>query len=110
MAIQNKQTAPAKTTGTPAKTGTAGKPPVKTYAPTEFFAFERENYILMIIGVIVIAIGFALMSGGKSADPNVYEPALFNTRRIVIAPLVVLIGYVIELVAILKKSKPADNS
>ena len=65
----------------------------------------------MIIGVIVIAIGFALMSGGKSSDPNVYDPAIFSTRRIVIAPTVVLIGYVIELFAILKKSnqKPVDT-
>lgn len=110
MANQNKQTnAPSKSSGSVPKTGTVAKTPVKNIAPKEFFAFEKENYILMVIGVLFIVLGFALMSGGKSADPNVYEPALFSTRRIVIAPIVVLIGYIIELVAILKKKKSIDN-
>src|SRR5476649_2277308 len=110
MANQNKPTtAPVKASGTTPKTTTAAKAPVKTYAPKEFFAFEKENYILMVIGVIVIVIGFGLMSGGKSADPAKYDPELFSTRRILVAPLVVLIGYVIELVAILKRPKSTEN-
>lgn len=100
-----------KTTTAAPKVAPSVKPITKTYpsAPKEFFAFEKENYILMVIGVIVIAIGFAMMSGGSSTDPNVYNPDLFSTRRIVIAPTVVLIGYAIELVAILKKSKSTEE-
>ena len=110
MAIQNKpNSTPAKAPGTAPKTNPTAKAPIKNTAPKEFFAFEKENYIIMIIGVVFIVVGFALMSGGKSADPNVYDPSLFSTRRIVIAPIVVLLGYGIELVAILKRPKKVND-
>ena len=65
------------------------------------FTFGRENYMLMILGIVVLIIGFALMSGPASGD-------IFSFRRITLAPIVVLIGFVIEIFAIFKKPKE-DN-
>lgn len=69
------------------------------------FAFGRENYVIMLIGLVVIIIGYMLMSGGKSTDPNVFNEEIFSFRRITLAPIVVLIGYGIEIYAIVKKAK-----
>jgi hypothetical protein len=69
------------------------------------FAFGRINYLLMIIGVIVIAVGFLLMIGGASEDPNYFDEEIFSFRRISLAPTVVLLGFAIQVVAIMKKSK-----
>jgi len=69
------------------------------------FVFGPMNYRLLIIGLVVIIIGFILMSGGKTDDPNVFNPEVFSTRRITIAPLVVLIGFIIEGFAIMWKPK-----
>ena len=69
------------------------------------FAFDRTNYILMISGIIVMGIGYLLMRGGGSDDPNEFSYALFNARRLVVAPLVILAGIIIEIVAIMKKPK-----
>lgn len=65
------------------------------------FVFERENYKFMVIGVVVIALGFVLMSGGGSDDPNVFNPEIYSWRRIRLAPALVLIGFGIEVYAIL---------
>ena len=85
----------------PAKTQTA-----KTSHPiTDDFAFGRENYVLMIIGIVFLIVGYMLMSGGRSTDPNVFnEKEIFSFRRITLAPIVVLIGYAIEVYAIIKKA------
>jgi hypothetical protein len=69
------------------------------------FAFGKINYILMIAGIVLIFLGYILMSGGGSDDPKVFNPAIFDTQRITIAPIVVLLGYALEVVAILKKAK-----
>ena len=69
------------------------------------FTFGKRNYQLLIAGVIVMAIGFVLMSGGGSEDPNVFSDAIFNTRRLTIAPILILTGLVIEVFAILYKPK-----
>ena len=69
------------------------------------FAFGPHNYRLLLIGLLVIIIGFILMTGGKSDDPNVFNPEIFSWRRITLAPLVVLAGFIIEGVAIMKKPK-----
>ena len=69
------------------------------------FTFEKRNYQLLIAGVIVMAIGFVLMSGGGSEDPNVFSDAIFNTQRLTIAPILILTGLVIEIFAILHKPK-----
>jgi len=65
------------------------------------FIFEKKNYTIMIIGLVVLVIGFALMAGGGSEDPNVYSPEVFSWRRIRLAPFIVIIGFAIELYAIL---------
>jgi hypothetical protein len=68
------------------------------------FAFGRINYILMLAGLGVILLGFILMSGGGSEDPAVFNEDIFSFRRITLAPLLVLAGFVIEIFAIVKKS------
>lgn len=73
------------------------------------FPFSRQNYILLLIGIGVIILGFILMSGGKSDDPKVFNEGIFNDRRIIIAPLVVLSGYGVIMAAILKKPKTSDT-
>lgn len=65
--------------------------------------YGRKNYILIGLSIAIIVIGFALMSGGGSEDPNVFNPEIFSTRRIVIAPAVCLVGFLLMIVAILIK-------
>ena len=68
--------------------------------------FGKENYILMAAGLVVLALGFFLMAGGKSADPNVFDPKeVYSTTRITIAPLLIIGGFIIEVVAIMRKPK-----
>ena len=68
------------------------------------FVFQRKNYIFMIIGLLFIALGFILMSGGASDDPNVFNPEIYNFRRIRLAPTLVLISFAILVFAILTSS------
>lgn len=63
--------------------------------------FGKKNYIFMLIGMAIIALGFILMSGGGSDDPNVFDPSVFNFRRIHLAPTLVLFGFAVEVYAIL---------
>lgn len=65
------------------------------------FVFGRKNYKFMFIGLACIALGFILMSGGGSDDPNVFNPDIFNWRRIRLAPTLILIGFGIQVYAIL---------
>lgn len=66
--------------------------------------FQKDNYIMMGIGLLLILIGFALMGGGKSTDPNVFAAEeLYSFRRITLAPILVLLGFAVEGYAILKK-------
>jgi len=67
----------------------------------EEFLFGKKNYKFMFIGLAFIAIGFILMSGGGSDDPNVFNPDIFSWRRIRLAPTLVLIGFGIQIYAIL---------
>jgi len=69
------------------------------------FAFGKVNYMLMLSGLGLILLGFALMAGGGSDDPTQFNDAIFSFRRITLAPLVVLAGFVVEIIAIVKKSK-----
>ena len=69
--------------------------------------FEKVNYKILLIGIAVIALGFILMSGGGSEDPNVFNEDVFNFRRIRLAPTTVLIGFGITIYAILKNPKKA---
>ncbi len=73
------------------------------------FLFEKENYKLLLIGLGVIALGFILMAGGGSEDPKVFSDAIFNFRRIRLAPTVVLIGFGITIWSIMKNPKVAPE-
>jgi hypothetical protein len=76
------------------------------------FIFGKKNYKFMFIGIACIALGFILMAGGGSDDPNVFNPEIFNFRRIRLAPMLVLVGFGIQIYAILLnpdyKSKPKN--
>ena len=68
--------------------------------------FGKENYIWMIAGLVLLALGFLLMAGGKSDNPNEFNPSdIYSTRRITIAPLLIVAGFIVEVIAIMKKSK-----
>ncbi|MFA5815501.1 MAG: DUF3098 domain-containing protein [Bacteroidales bacterium] len=71
----------------------------------ESFVFSRLNYQLLITGLVVIFIGFLLMAGGGSDDPNKFDPGIFSFRRVTFGPVIVLIGFVIEGVAIMYRPK-----
>ncbi len=78
----------------------------KEQEPKVEFALGKENYKYLIIGFVIIIIGFLLMMGGGSKDPNVFNAEeLFSFRRIVLAPIVVLFGFLFEIWAIMKKPK-----
>ncbi|MBG0782370.1 MAG: DUF3098 domain-containing protein [Bacteroidales bacterium] len=72
---------------------------------SEAFAFTRENYKWVFIGLGVLALGFLLMIGGGSDDPDVYSDKIFNFQRWTLAPILVLAGFVIQIYAIMKKPK-----
>ena len=72
------------------------------------FAFGKENFILIAASIAVIAIGFMLMSGGGSQDPTGFNPEIFSTRRIVVAPVVTVIGFMLMIFGILKNSKSKE--
>lgn len=67
--------------------------------------FGKINYILMGVGIIILALGYILLAGGGSDDPNVFNPAMFDAQRLVWAPILIVLGFVVEIVAIMYKSK-----
>lgn len=67
--------------------------------------FGKINYILMVVGIVMLALGYLLLSGGGSDDPAVFNPAMFDTRRLVVAPIIIVLGLVVEIVAIMYKKK-----
>ncbi len=67
------------------------------------FAFGRDNYKILLAGIVIVLLGFVLMMGGGTDDPMVFNEDIFSTRRITIAPLVALLGYGVVFYAILKK-------
>ncbi len=70
--------------------------------------FTKDNYTLMLAGIVVMAIGFFLMAGGKSPDPTKFDDnEIYSTTRITIAPILIMAGFVIEIFAIMKKPKEA---
>lgn len=70
------------------------------------FAFGRENYRILIIGVVIVVIGYLLMVGGGADNPNEFhEDQIFSFRRITLSPIVILAGFVVVLFGIMKKSK-----
>ncbi|GHT77131.1 hypothetical protein AGMMS50262_17350 [Bacteroidia bacterium] len=69
------------------------------------FAFGKENFILLAISIAIIVIGFILVSGGKTTEETGFDPSIFNTRRLFVAPVVIIIGFFLVIYAILKKPK-----
>jgi hypothetical protein len=69
--------------------------------PKKSFVFGKKNYQFLFIGIGFMTLGFILMSGGKSTDPNIFNPEIYNFRRIRLAPTLVLIGLGIQAYAIL---------
>lgn len=69
------------------------------------FAFGKENFILIAVSIVFIVAGFMLMSGGGSTDGVSFNPEIFSTRRIVVAPVVTLIGFCLMVFAIVYQSK-----
>ena len=67
--------------------------------------FGKQNFIIVLIGLALIALGFILMIGGGSNDPDVFNEQMFNFRRLTVAPILVLAGFVVEIVAIFWKKK-----
>ena len=67
--------------------------------------FTKMNYILVIAGVLLIALGMILMIGGGSSDPDVFNEKMFNFQRLTLAPILILLGFVTEIVAIFWRSK-----
>ena len=78
----------------------------KNQVVTRTNLFGRENYMWMLIGLAILALGFFLMSGGKNTDPNVFFFFLvYSTTRITIAPILIITGFIVEIIAIMKKPK-----
>lgn len=87
-----------------AKQTVAAAQKISSSSPATPFIFDKTNYIIMIAGVLVILVGFALMSGGATSDPNVFpKEELYSFRRITLAPIVIILGFGIEIFAILKR-------
>ena len=71
----------------------------------KLFPLGKENYKLMLIGLAIILLGFILMIGGGSDDPTVFNEEIFSFRRITLAPMLVLFGFIFQIYAIMKKPK-----
>ena len=71
------------------------------------FAFDKMNFILLAVGMAVVIIGFILMSGSGSSE-TVFNPDIFSVRRIKVAPLVCLLGFVFMIYAVVKKPKDSN--
>lgn len=68
-------------------------------------AISRKGLWLMLIGLAVMVLGYVLLAGGGSKDPEVFNPAMFDFRRLVVAPVLIVAGIVVEIVAIMKVFK-----
>ena len=67
--------------------------------------FGKQNYIIVLIGIALLALGFILMLGGGSNDPDVFNEQMFNFRRITMSTILILAGFVVEIVAIFWRNK-----
>ncbi len=71
--------------------------------------FGKINYTLMLVGIVMLAIGYILLSGGGTDDPSQFSKAIFDTRRLTIAPIVLTLGFVVEFLAIMLKFNDKGN-
>jgi hypothetical protein len=75
------------------------------------FGFQKENYKILLIGLAINIVGFILMIGGATEDPNVFsEDELFSSTRITVSPMLILLGYIVILYAIMKKPKSTEEN
>lgn len=78
----------------------------KPIAEQTMFRLGKQNYYIMLLGLVLIVVGFILMSGGRWTNPNVFpESELYSTQRITIAPIIVIIGFIVEVYAVFHKHK-----
>ena len=89
------------------KTATTIKKPLKTteQRPRMQFAFGRKNYMILLVGIFLIIVGFVLLAGGGTKDPNQFSYELFSTQRMVTAPIILMLGYATIGFAIMYKEK-----
>jgi hypothetical protein len=83
-------------------------PKSKSSAPkkAQLFLFDKTNYYIMFAGIGLILLGFILMAGGKSQDPHVFnKEEIYSFRRITLAPFLIIAGFVVEVIAIMRKPK-----
>lgn len=73
------------------------------------FPFDKQNYIFLLAGLGFLGLGFILLIGGGSDDPKVFNPAIFNFQRMTIAPILIMIGYLIEVYAIMKRPTTSNE-
>lgn len=71
--------------------------------------FGKKNYQILIAGIVLVVLGYILMIGGGSDDPNVFNPAIFDTQRITIAPMTCLLGFVVVIFAIMWRPKSNES-
>ena len=69
------------------------------------FAISKQQFYLILVGFAIMIIGFLLMIGGKSEDPNVFNEEVFSFRRITLAPILIVVGLIFEVYAIMKRPK-----
>jgi uncharacterized membrane protein len=72
--------------------------------------FDKKNYALMVAGLLVIVVGFMLMAGGGNHTATEFDWSIYSTRRITLAPIVVILGFVIEILAIMVRFKPKSDN
>lgn len=96
ISVEKKEMKPNLNVGKKQKKDQSNRPPL----------FRKRNYVLMIAGVVVLAIGYICLAGGGSEDPSAFTDAIFNTRRLVVAPILMVSGLVIEIFAIMWHPKP----
>ncbi len=72
----------------------------------DLFPFHKENYKFLFLGLVLLALGFILMIGGGSDNPDVFNKSIFDTQRLTIAPLLLIAGFVVEMWAVLKRPAP----
>jgi len=82
----------------------------KAKPSNSMFLFDKTNYYIMFAGLVLILLGFMAMSGGKSPDPHVFnKEEIYRPRRITLAPILIIAGFVVEVVAIMRKPKAKDQ-
>lgn len=93
-------------TKSPAATSKTSMKDIGGNKTTKLPLFEKENFMWMAIGAVIIAIGMFIMSGGKNTDPTQFDTKqVYSTTRITIAPILIIAGFVVEIFAIFKRPK-----